>query len=357
MNAQKSMKTITMNLCGMLALIGISGSALGAGPRQQISIVGSSTVFPFASAVAEHLGQGGKFKTPTVESTGTGGGFKIFCGGTGVNYPDIANASRKIKPTELKACASAGAKELVEVKIGYDGIVLAQAKQGKPADFSRKDIYLALAKQIPDPDCAECGKLIDNPYKTWDQINPSLPKAKIEVLGPPTTSGTRDAFAELVMEAGCNEYDWLKEWKKKNEAEYKRMCQTVREDGAYVEAGENDNLIVQKLKTKPTAFGIFGYSFLDANSDQISASTVERMEPTADAIADGSYPISRPLFFYVKKAQVGVMPGLQEYIEAFTDEKAWGDEGYLVEKGLVPLPARQRKEIADSARRLDLMKM
>ena len=351
------MKTKSLLVTGIIALASVSTTALAAGPRQQISIVGSSTVFPFASTVAEHLGQGGKFKTPTVESTGTGGGFKIFCGGTGVNYPDIANASRKIKPTEIKACSGNGVKELVEVKIGYDGIVLAHAKQGKPVDFSRKDIYLALAKQIPDPDCAECGKLIDNPYTTWDQVNPSLPKAKIEVLGPPTTSGTRDAFAELVMEAGCNDYDWLKDWKKKNEAEYKRMCQTIREDGAYVEAGENDNLIVQKLRTKPTAFGIFGYSFLDANSDQISASTIERMEPTADAIADGSYPISRPLFFYVKKAQIGVIPGLQEYIEAFTDEKAWGDDGYLIEKGLVPLPARQRKEIADSARRLDLMKM
>ena len=351
------MKHLTCLATGILALAGMSSVTLADGARQQISIVGSSTVFPFASAVAEHLGQKGQFKTPTVESTGTGGGFKAFCGGTGVNYPDIANASRKIKPSEMKACSGAGAKDLVEVKIGYDGIVLAQTKQGKPTDFTRKEIYLALAKQIPDPECTECGKLIDNPYQTWDQINPSLPKAKIEVMGPPTTSGTRDAFAELVMEAGCNEYDWLKEWKKKNEAEYKRMCQSIREDGAYTEAGENDNLIVQKLKTKPTGFGIFGYSFLDANQDQISASTIEKMAPTADAIADGSYPISRPLFFYVKKAQVGVIPGLLEYINEFTDEKTWGDDGYLVEKGLVPLPARQRKEVADSARRLDLMKM
>ena len=344
-------------LLAVIMLAGVASTALAAGPRQQISIVGSSTVFPFASAVAEHLGQSGKFKTPTVESTGTGGGFKIFCGGTGVNYPDIANASRKIKPTEIKACQSAGVKDLIEVKIGFDGIVLAQAKQGKPLDFSRKDIYLALAKQIPDPDCSECGKLIDNPYKTWNQVNPSLPNAKIEVLGPPTTSGTRDAFAELVMEAGCNEYDWLKEWKKKNESEYKRMCQTMREDGAYVEAGENDNLIVQKLRTKPTAFGIFGYSFLDANRDQIVAATIEKVTADGDMIADGSYPISRPLFFYVKKAQVGQVPGIAEYIEEFTSDKAWGDEGYLVEKGLVPLPQRLRKEVGDSARKLELMKM
>ncbi len=351
------MKIVTFGLIGTLAVTGISPEVLAAGPRQQISIVGSSTVFPFASTVAEHLGQEGKIKTPIVESTGTGGGFKIFCGGTGVNYPDIANASRKIKPTEVKSCESAGVKDLVEVKIGYDGIVLAQTRQGKPVDFSRKDIYLALAKQIPDPDCAECGKLIDNPYKTWSQVNPNLPETAIEVMGPPSTSGTRDAFAELVLEAGCNEFDWLKDWKKKNEAEYKRMCQTIREDGAYVEAGENDNLIVQKLKTKPNAFGIFGYSFLEANRDEIAASTVEKMEPTADAIADGTYQISRPLFFYVKKAQVGAVPGIKEYVEEFTSEKAWGDDGYLVEKGLIPLPERQRKQIADSARKLEVMKM
>ena len=324
--------------------------------KDNINIVGSSTVFPFASSVAEHLGQSGKFKTPTVESTGTGGGFKIFCGGTGPSYPDIANASRKIKPTEIQQCSKSGVKELVEVQIGYDGIVFAQYKTDKPVEFSRKDLYLGLAKQIPDPDCQECGKLIDNPYTTWDQVNSSLPNIKIEVMGPPTTSGTRDAFAELVMEAGCNEYDWLKDWKKKNESEYKQMCQTIREDGLYVEAGENDNLIVQKLKTKPNAFGIFGYSFLDANRDVITASTVERHEATPDTIADGSYPISRPLFFYVKKENVKSVHGIEEYIKEFTSEKAWGDDGYLVEKGLVPLPERLRNQISNSAQKLELMK-
>lgn len=340
-----------------LLVAGVVSTGLAAGSRQQISIVGSSTVFPFSSTVAEHLGQDGKFRTPTVESTGTGGGFKIFCGGADINYPDIANASRKIKPSEVKSCESAGVKEIVEVKIGFDGIVLAQGKQSQPVDFSRRDIYLALAKQIPDPDCSECGKLIDNPYQTWNQINPELPNAKIEVMGPPTTSGTRDAFAELVMEAGCNEFDWLKDWKKKNEAEYKRMCQTLREDGAYVEAGENDNLIVQKLAVKPNAFGIFGFSFLDSNRDKIVAATIEKVMPEVDAIADGAYPISRPLFFYVKKAHVGAVPGIAEYIAEFTSEAAWGDEGYLVQKGLIPLPERQRKQIAESARRLELMKM
>lgn len=351
------MKMKKIVLLAAPALLGYSMVAGAAAPRQQISIVGSSTVYPFAATVAEHVGQGGQIKTPIVESTGTGGGFKLFCGGLGLEFPDIANASRPIKPSEMKACAASNIKELVEVKIGYDGIVVANLKKSSAQDFTRKEIYLALAKEIPDPECAECGKLIENPYKTWDQINPRLPAVKIEVYGPPATSGTRDAFAELVMESGCNEFDWLKDWKKKNESEYKRMCQTMREDGSYIEAGENDNLIVQKLGTNPTAFGIFGYSFLDTNRDKIQASSIEKMAPTNDAIADGTYPISRPLFFYVKKAQVGVVPGIIEYIKEFTDEKAWGDEGYLVDKGLVPLPARLRKEVAETARKLEVMKV
>jgi phosphate transport system substrate-binding protein len=334
----------------------IANIATAAEQRQQISIVGSSTVFPFASAVAEHLGQSGKVKTPTVESTGTGGGFKVFCGGTGPNYPDIANASRKIKPSEIKNCQSNGVSELVEVKIGFDGIVMGQSKKEKPINLTRKQIYLALAKQVPPEDCQDCGKLIDNPYKTWNQIDSTLPNHQIEVLGPPPSSGTRDAFAELALEAGCTEFEWLKEWKKKNEEEYKRMCQTIREDGAYVEAGENDNLIVQKLSVKPGAFGIFGYSFLDSNRDKVTAATIEKVNPTADSIADGLYPISRPLFFYVKKAHVGQIPGLQDYIDEFTSEKAFGDEGYLVDKGLVPLPTRLRNESTQSARKLEVLK-
>ena len=315
--------------------------------RDTVSVVGSSTVFPFASAVAEHVVKTGKVKTPTVESTGTGGGFKVFCGGVGTAFPDIANASRQIKPIETAACSGNDVKDLIEVKIGYDGIVLGQARKSGSVNFTRQQIYLALAKQIPDPECEGCGKLIDNPYKTWNQIDSSLPATKIEVLGPPPSSGTRDAFADLVMESGCSEIDWVKDWKKKNEDEFKRMCRTIREDGAYVEAGENDNLIVQKLSVKPGSFGVFGYSFLASNEDKISAATIETVAPTADAIADGVYPVSRPLFFYVKKANIGSIPGIVEYVKEFTSEKAWGDEGYLVDKGLVPLPERERKVIAD----------
>jgi phosphate transport system substrate-binding protein len=330
-----------------LSVVALVLCSLNVQARDQISIVGSSTVFPFASTVAEHLGQGGKFKTPTVESTGTGGGFKIFCKGVGTEHPDISNASRKIKPAETKDCAGNGASDLVEVKIGYDGIVIAQSIKGEAATFTRKDIYLALAKEVPDPECAQCGKLIENPYKTWDQINSSLPSTQIKVFGPPPSSGTRDAFAELVLESGCNEFDWLKDWKKKDETEYKNMCQSIREDGAYVEAGENDNLIVQKLAINPGSFGIFGYSFLDANTDKVQASKIENVEPGADAIADEVYPISRPLFFYVKKAQIGAIPGIVEYVKEFTSEKAWGDDGYLVAKGLVPMSERERSRVAD----------
>jgi phosphate transport system substrate-binding protein len=315
--------------------------------RNNINIVGSSTVFPFSASVAEHFGQGGKFKTPTVEATGTGGGFKIFCQGVGPAYPDIANASRKIKPGEITSCSTNGVLEIIEVKIGYDGIVFAQSVKEDPANFTRKEIYLALAKEVPDPKCAQCKKLIENPYKTWDQINPNLPSSKIQIFGPPPSSGTRDAFSELVLDSGCNEFEWLKELKKTDEKEYKRICQTIREDGAYVEAGENDNLIVQKLAINPGSFGVFGYSFLDANTDKIQASKIENITPTAEVIASGVYPVSRPLYFYVKKSQIGFIPGIKEYVKEFISEKSWSDEGYLVSKGLVPMPDLERKKVAE----------
>lgn len=325
--------------------------------RDYVSIVGSSTVYPFATVVAEYFGKAGKFKTPKVESTGTGGGIKLFCSGVGVQHPDIANASRRMKPSEFKACQSAGVKEIVEVKIGYDGIVVAQAKREKPIELTRKELYLALAKQIPDPDCEGCGKLIDNPYHTWRDLDPSLPDNKIEVLGPPPTSGTRDAFAELALEAGCQEFPWIADWKKKNESEFKRMCQTIREDGAYIEAGENDNLIVQKLVANPNALGIFGYSFLEQNRDKVTGAVIDGVEPDFDTIADGRYTLSRPLFFYVKKAHVGVIPGIAEYVNEFTSEKAWGEDGYLAERGLIPLSADDRKKFADNARKLKPMSL
>jgi phosphate transport system substrate-binding protein len=301
--------------------------------------------------VAEQYGKSGKFKTPKVEATGTGGGIKLFCGGVGPKFPDIANASRKMKKSEYDACQKAGVKDIVEVKIGFDGIVVAQSKKSTNAlPLTRKEIFLALAKQVPDPKNPEGGNLVDNPYKNWNEINPALPATKIEVLGPPPSSGTRDAFAELALEGGCQEIPWIKAKKEKDDAWFKSTCMTVREDGAYVEAGENDNLIVQKLEANPIAAGVFGYSFLAMNEDRLNASTVDGQAPTYEAIAEGKYPVSRPLFFYVKKGHIGVIPGIEEYVAEFTSEKAAGPEGYLADKGLIALPDAERKEVAKEAK-------
>jgi len=318
--------------------------------RDSISIVGSSTVFPFSKVVAERFGKSTNFKAPTVESTGTGGGFKQFCGGVGVNFPDISNASRRIKQAEFDNCQSNNVKEIVEVLIGYDGIVIANSVKAKQLKLSRKDLFLALAKKVPDPKGGD--KLIDNPYKTWKDVNPTLPATKIEVLGPPPTSGTRDAFVELAMEGGCKKFDWIASLKKTNKGKYKEICHILREDGAYIEAGENDNLIVQKLNSNKNALGIFGFSFLDQNSDKVQASLVDGKSPSFETIADGSYPVSRPLYFYVKKAHVGLIPGIKEYLAEFTSEKAWGSEGYLADKGMIPLNDAKRKEIGRAVKNM-----
>ena len=323
--------------------------------RDYISIVGSSTVYPFATVVAEQFGKTTQFKTPKIESTGSGGGFKLFCSGVGVEHPDITNSSRRIKKSEVGACEKNGVKEVVEVKIGYDGIVLANSKKVKPLQLTRRDVFLALAKEVPDPKGGE--KLIPNPYKTWKDVNSALPGTKIEVLGPPPTSGTRDAFVELVMEEGCKEFDWIKSKEKSDKNAFKQICHTVREDGAFVEAGENDNLIVQKLDVNPDAVGIFGFSFLDQNTDKIQGSYVDGVEPTFEAIADGKYPVSRPLFFYVKKAHVGTIPGIVEFVSEFTSDKAWGPDGYLADKGMIPMPDDERAKFRQDAVELTPLSM
>ncbi|HBC53824.1 MAG TPA: phosphate ABC transporter substrate-binding protein [Alphaproteobacteria bacterium] len=324
-----------------LAGIALASTTVGAAQaRDQIRIVGSSTVFPFSTTVAEEFGRSTQFKTPVVESTGSGGGLKLFCAGVGESHPDITNASRRIKKSEVELCDKNGVKEIVEVKIGYDGIVLANSRKSDQFELSLRDIFLALAKDVPNGE----GKLIANPYKTWKDVNPSLPDSEIEVLGPPPTSGTRDAFVELAMEGGCKTFDWIKAMKKSDKKAYKKLCHTVREDGAYIEAGENDNLIVQKLDANPKALGIFGFSFLDQNADMIQGSKVNGAAPEFEKIADGSYAISRPLYFYVKAAHVGKVPGIKEYMAEFTSEKAWGPEGYLTDKGLIPMPEDERAE-------------
>lgn len=329
------------------AIAALCMNAAQAAGRDMMSVVGSSTVYPFATVVAERFGKGTDFKTPKIESTGTGGGMKLFCAGDGIDTPDMTNASRRIKKSEFEMCQKNGVKEVTEVMIGYDGIVIANSKKAAPMKLTRKEIFLALAKEVPAKDGSE--KLIPNPHKTWKDVNPKLPADKIEVLGPPPTSGTRDAFAELALEGGCKKVDWIKAMKKKDKSQYKSVCHSVREDGAYIEAGENDNLIVQKLDANPKALGVFGFSFLDQNSDKVQGSLVDGTEPTFDNIADGSYPVSRPLYFYVKKAHVGRVPGMAEFLAEFTSEAAMGEEGYLADKGLIPMPEKMRKEVRDSA--------
>lgn len=326
-----------------------SGVAAAQSGRDYIYIVGSSTVYPFSTVVAERFGRGSEFKTPKVEATGSGGGLKLFCDGVGVDYPDITNSSRAIKQSEIDSCTANGVTEVVEVKIGYDGIVFANAQAGDSVDLSRRTIFLALAKEVPGENP---GELIANPYTNWNEIDPGLPAKKIEVLGPPPTSGTRDAFVELAMEGGCRTIPWISALKDDDENRYKSVCHTIREDGTYVEAGENDNLIVQKLEANPSAFGIFGFSFLDQNAEKVKGAAVDGSVPTFEAIADGSYVISRPLYFYVKKAHVDFIPGLRGLLREFTSERAWGEEGYLSDRGLIPMPDEERSATVAAVRSL-----
>ncbi|WP_462321107.1 substrate-binding domain-containing protein [Halochromatium sp.] len=334
----------------VLGALTLSSQAMA---RDTINIVGSSTVFPFATTVAERFGNTTEFPTPKIESTGSGGGMKLFCAGVGVEHPDVTNASRRMKVSEFEKCQENGVEEITEVKIGYDGIAIANSKKAPQLELSLRDVWLALAKDVPNPEGGE--ELVANPYKTWKEVNPELPDVAIEVLGPPPTSGTRDAFAEIAMEGGCKTFDWIAAMKSEDKSKYKAVCRTVREDGAYVEAGENDNLIVQKLDSNPDALGIFGFSFLDQNSDKLQGTIIEGVAPTFDNIASGDYPVSRSLYFYVKNAHVGTIPGIQEYVTAFTSENAWGPDGYLPSKGLIPLPEDMREKIATSAQALEPM--
>lgn len=299
--------------------------------KDQIQVVGSSTVYPFVTVAAEEFGNSTDFSTPIIESTGTGGGFKLFCSGLGEKTPDVANASRAIKSSEREMCAENGVKDITELQIGYDGIVLANSKEEDRYELTKEQIFLALAKQIPSG-----GKLIDNPNMTWKDVDASLPDEKIEVYGPPTTSGTRDAFVELVMEPACKD---LPEFKAKFEDKKERakVCHLLREDGPYIEAGENDNLIVQKLKSNPRALGVFGFSFLDQNSNTVQGSVIGGVEPTFENISDGSYGVSRSLFVYVKNGHVGKTAGLREFAEELVGDNAAGEFGYMSEKGLIPL--------------------
>ncbi len=359
--------THKLAIAGAAMALTMASTTVLAAARDYVSVVGSSTVYPFATVVAERFGKSTGTPTPKVESTGSGGGMKLFCSGVGTNHPDVTNASRRMKSSEYKLCQTNGVKDIIEVLIGYDGIVIANSKAKEPMKLTRKDLFLALALQVPGPD----GKLIANPNKTWKDVNPALPNTKIEVLGPPPTSGTRDAFSELAMEGGAKKFADLKALRKSKDAEeikalmvklgipasafnkkgkkvFKAVAHAIREDGRYIEAGENDNLIVQKLVANPNALGIFGFSFLDQNSDKVQGSIVEGVEPEFETIANKSYPISRPLYFYVKKAHMGVVPGIEGYLAEFSSDKAWGEEGYLAEKGMIPMPVELRNKYAAS---------
>lgn len=317
-------------LCSAIAVTANVVCSTPALAREQVQVVGSSTVYPFSTIVAERFGSRGKFKTPVIESTGTGGGMKLFCGGVGQGFPDISNASRAMKSSEWDNCQKNGVAEIIEVAFGNDGIAFASSMKGPSVNLTRQQLWTALAEHGPKP-------------TRWNEIDPSLPDSKITVLIPPPTSGTRDAWNSLVMKKGCAD-----EVKKAD----KKACLVLREDGVAIEAGENDTLIVQKLEANPEAFGIFGFSYLENNRDRIKAAAIEGVEISLDSIQDYSYPVSRPLYFYVKKAHIGIIPGLQEYLTEFTREDAIGEEGYLIDAGLVPLESDQRAELRRDAKNL-----
>ena len=330
MNESKQGENMNRLLKLMLGFLIVFSFATNSYSRDQIKIVGSSTVYPYATVVAEKFGKGGKFKTPVIESTGTGGGMKLFCAGVGANHPDITNASRAIKPKEKTLCEKNGVTDIIEIVGVTDGISFAHSVNSPDADFTKEQLWRALAAKV-DVD----GKLVENPYKKWSDIDSSLPNKKIEILVAPPTSGTRDAWNSLVMAKGCTKT--AKSIYEADGKKAKKECVKIREDGYAVEAGENDTLIVQKLSSNPDAYGFFGYSYLVANKDKIKASAVNGVKPSLQGIQDYSYPIARPLFFYVKKAHVGVIPGIEEFLKEFTSKKAMSNRGYLAQIGLVPL--------------------
>ncbi|MFN3868682.1 MAG: substrate-binding domain-containing protein [Hyphomicrobiaceae bacterium] len=327
-----------------VAALGTFANVDAASARDQIRVVGSSTVYPFTTAVAEQFGKSTGMKTPIVESTGTGGGAKIFCEGVGVDKADVTNASRRMKKGEFELCQKNGVTDIVEINIGFDGLTLAQSKAGPKIELKMSQLFLALAEQVPDKD----GKLIANPYKNWSDIDPSLPNVKIEILGPPPTSGTRDSMHELFMEKGAEQIESLKALKKSDSKAFDAVWKTVRKDGAYVEAGENDNVIVAKIDANPNAFGVFGFSFLEENLAKLKGVPLDGVEPTIETIAADKYKGARRMYVYIKKAHVGVIPGLDKFAAEYISDKAIGEDGYLASKGLVTLPKAELEKVKAS---------
>jgi phosphate transport system substrate-binding protein len=339
-----------MILAAAVAVVA-AGPALAQQARDQIRAVGSSTVFPFTTTVAENYARTSGRKAPIVESTGTGGGFRLFCAGVGTQHPDISNASRPITKSEIEACAKNGVTSITEVKIGFDGIVLAVKKGSAKFDLTRQQVWLALARQVP-----RNGQLVANPHQRWSDIDPSLPNIAIEVMGPPPTSGTRDAFVEMVLDFGCKDFAEIKAIA--DARARAQACAAIREDGKFIEAGENDNLIVQRLVAgQGVAIGIFGYSFLEENIDKLQAKHVDGVEPSFENISSGKYPVSRSMFVYVKNAHAGVIPGLREFVSEYVSDRSMGENGYLEKKGLIPLPKAEREKVRSSATNLTPMAM
>ncbi|MGP9820061.1 substrate-binding domain-containing protein [Salinarimonas sp. NSM] len=321
----------------------LAAGAANAQTRDQIRIVGSSTVFPYSQAAAEEFAAETGGPAPIVESTGTGGGMRIFCEGVGPQTADITGASRAMTESEWELCKTNGVTDVSEAQIGSDGLSIAMSVDGPDLNLTKGQIFQALAAEVEVD-----GEIVANPYTRWSEIDPSLPDAEIVVLGPPPTSGTRDAFVELAMHVGCNEFETIKALEETDEDRWDEVCSRMRQDGPFVEAGENDNLIVQRLQQDPNALGIFGYSFLYENQDTLKAAQVNGVAPTFDTIADGSYTISRPLFFYVKNAHRGVIPGLAEFVELYVNEDVMGPGGLLAERGMVPLPDARRAEVQEA---------
>ncbi|MBX3446026.1 MAG: substrate-binding domain-containing protein [Parvibaculaceae bacterium] len=333
------LKSLTMAATVAVAALSVAGVAHA---RDQIQVVGSSTVFPFSQAAAEQFANETGSPAPVVESTGTGGGMKIFCGGVGTGHPDVTGASRAMKLSEYELCTSNGVTDITEVLLGFDGLSMAVSRKGKQLDVSKAQLFQALAAKVEVD-----GKIVDNPFKKWSDIDPSLPNAEISVMGPPPTSGTRDAWVELVMEEGCKTFPAIEALDKDA---HKETCQRMRTDGPFIEAGENDNLIVQRLESDPNAYGIFGYSFLYENQDKLQGIKVAGVEPKEETIADGSYGISRPIYFYVKNAHRGVIPGLNEFVTEYTSDEAMGPGGYLEERGLIVLAEDRRAAVQKAAK-------
>ncbi|MRH78697.1 phosphate-binding protein [Spiribacter sp. C176] len=323
------MKTWKTSALAVAAAVGMT-AVTAVEARDQIRIVGSSTVYPFASYVVEEFGATTNFQTPVIESTGSGGGLRLFCEGVGVNTPDISNASRRMKPSEFDRCMENGVTDITEAKIGSDGIVIAQSADNEKLDLTLEHVLKAVAAQVP-----QNGEMVDNPYTNWNQIDASLPDRRIEILGPPTTSGTRDAFEELAMEKVSAKYGFPEEYT------------DIRADGVYVDSGENDNLIVQRIRENKDAMGVFGYSFLAENADTLNAASLDGVEPTVENISRGDYPVARSLWFYIKEAHEGVVPGIDEYVSLFMDDIMIGSDGLLIDEGLIPLPAAEAAEWRD----------